>query len=96
MHCENIEITRHAFSGALNRGIMLADALDVVKNGEIIAKYLDTKPCPCFLILGFTKNGPLHVVVAKEMVSEECWLVTLYFPDPAIWNEDFKSKKNKT
>jgi len=94
MHCENIEITRHAFTSTLNRGINISDAFAVVKNGEIITRYLDTKPCPCYLILGYTSNEPLHVVVAKDVATEECWLVTLYIPDPAIWNEDFKSKKN--
>ena len=53
MHCENIEISRHALKKSLDRGLSLADALQVVKQGEVITKYTDTKPHPCFLMLGF-------------------------------------------
>ena len=38
---------------SLDRGLSLADALQVVKQGEVITKYTDTKPHPCFLMLGF-------------------------------------------
>lgn len=94
MHCENIEISRHALKRSLDRGLSLADAIEVVKHGEVITKYADTKPHPCFLILGFVESVPLHVVVAKDDEKEECWLVTLYVPDMSMWNEDFKTRKN--
>lgn len=94
MHCENIEISRHALKKSLDRGLSLADAIEVVKNGEVITKYSDTKPHPCFLMLGFVGKEPLHIVVAKDEVTEECWLVTLYVPDISIWNDDFKTRKN--
>ena len=93
MHCITIEISRHAFSKALDRGINLADALEVVKSGEIITKYTDTKPHPCFLLLGFVESRPIHVVVARNDVTEECWLVTVYIPDQAAWLDDFKTRK---
>lgn len=93
MHCENINISRHALNKAFERNIELKDAFEVVKSGVIITQYLDTKPHPCYLILGFVDEQPLHVVVAKDAFEEECWLVTVYIPDPIIWTEDFKSKK---
>ena len=93
MFCEKIEISRHAIKNALERGIDLKDALEIVRHGEIIKKYLDTKPHPCYLLLGYRGDKPIHVVVAKEEVTEECWLITVYYPDPDVWNEDFKSKK---
>ena len=93
MFCEKIEISRHAFKNALDRQIDLQEALKVVKHGEIITKYLDMKPHPCYLLLGYSKGKPLHVVVARDESTEECWLVTVYVPDPSIWNDDFKSKK---
>ncbi|MFN0215185.1 MAG: DUF4258 domain-containing protein [Saprospiraceae bacterium] len=94
MQCENIEISRHALKKSLDRDLNLVDAIEVVQHGEIIIKYTDTKPHPCYLILGFPNDQPLHVVVAKDIVTEECWLVTLYFPDISIWNYDFKTRKN--
>lgn len=92
MYCENISISRHALNKALERNIELQDAFDVVKNGIIITEYKDTKPHPCYLILGFLNGQPLHVVVAKDVFLEECWLVTVYIPDPVIWSGDFKTK----
>lgn len=93
MHCETIEISRHALNKSLERELHLADALEVVKHGECITKYLDSKPYPCYLLLGFPKGEPLHVVVARNEVSEECWLVTVYVPDLSLWNSDFKTRK---
>jgi hypothetical protein len=93
MHCENIEISRHALKRSLDRGLSLADAIGVVNLGEVITKYTDTKPHPCFLMLGFVGSEPLHVVVAKDDVTEECWLVTLYVPDISMWSDDFKTRK---
>ena len=94
MHCENIEISRHALTKALDRGIDLADAIRVVKTGEVITKYLDTKPHPCYLLVGYVYGKPLHVVVARDEATNECWLVTVYAPDPKIWEDDFKTRKN--
>jgi Domain of unknown function (DUF4258) len=53
MHCENINISRHALNKALERNIELKDAFTVIKNGIVITQYPDTKPHPCYLILGF-------------------------------------------
>jgi hypothetical protein len=46
MHCENINISRHALNKALERNIELKDAFEVVKSGIVITQYLDTKPHP--------------------------------------------------
>ncbi len=92
MHCENVNISRHALNKALDRNIELKDAIEVIKIGVVITEYPDTKPHPCYLILGFLNNQPHHVVVAKDTFEEECWLVTVYIPDPKLWSEDFKTK----
>jgi hypothetical protein len=66
MYCENINISRHALNKALERNIELKDAFEVVKNGVIITEYKDAKPHPCYLILGYINDQPLHAVVAKD------------------------------
>jgi len=93
MHCENIEISRHALTKSLERGLNLSDALEVIAKGEVITHYSDTKPHPCYLMLGFPNTEPFHVVVAKDENTAECWLITLYIPDPDIWEADFKTRK---
>lgn len=65
----------------------------IVANGEIIASYPDDKPHPSALLLGFDADRPVHIVVARNINSGECTVVTVYRPDPQTWNDDFKSKR---
>ena len=44
-------------------------------------------------MLGFQNGEPLHVVVAKDEVLEECWLVTVYVSDLKTREDDFKTRK---
>lgn len=64
----------------------------MISEGEIIKEYLDDKPYPSFLLLGFINGRPLHVVIAKNITEKFCILVTAYFPDDTIWDSTFKSK----
>jgi len=36
---------------------------------------------------------PLHVVAADVEITGETIIITVYEPDPDIWNTDFRSKK---
>jgi len=72
------------------------DTLDVeliIKEGEIIKSYLDDKPYPSFLLLGFRMEKPIHLVIAKNVQDDECIVVTAYIPDPSIWMDDLKIKR---
>jgi hypothetical protein len=73
------------------RKVSNADVQDVVENGEVIRKYPDDKPYPSRLILGWRGKRPLHVVAADH--DDETIIITVYEPDPAIWEADFKRKK---
>ncbi len=93
MPCSSIDITQHAFVRALERGIDLADAIEVVKNGEVIAAYPDDKPYPSRLMLGFGHSRqPLHVVVG-ESEHGVCSIITVYRPEAELWDADFKTRK---
>jgi len=67
--------------------------MDVIRLGEVIAEYLDDAPFPGRLLLGFVGNQPLHVVVAVESSSKNCYVITAYDPDPHLWDEDFKRRR---
>jgi hypothetical protein len=75
------------------RDINTLDVEDAIKNGEIIKSYLDDKPYPSFLILGFRTEKAIHLVIAKNEQENECIVVTTYVPDPAIWMDDLKMKR---
>lgn len=92
MDCKKLVISGHAFQKIFERRITVEDIEAVISKGEIIKEYLDDKPYPSFLLLGFMGRVPLHVVIAKNEIEKFCILVTAYFPDNTIWDLTFKSK----
>lgn len=91
---ENIEITLHAAKRLEQRGILLKDIIECIKNGEIIEQYPDDYPFPSCLILGIScKQNDLHVVVGSNRVT--LWIVTAYFHDLQKWESDLKTRKEK-
>ena len=78
----------------LRRSISVDEVVEVANNGGIIAEYVDDKPCPSYLLLGYVKERTLRVVVTKEDETAKCIVVTCYEPDRAIWNVTL-TKKNK-
>ena len=91
-HPETIAITRHGKDRMIERNITVNEIIGVIDNGEIIRQYEDDKPLPSCLILGKGKSGrPIHIVVSHD--DEFIYLITAYHPDPSLWNEDLRTKK---
>jgi len=44
------------------------------------------------LLLGWAQDKPIHVLTAKTE-EDETLIITAYQPDPAIWENDFKRKR---
>ena len=89
MDCVSIKYSDHAVLQMFKRDIYTLDVEQVIHEGEIIKSYLDDKPYPSFLILGFCGEKVIHLVVAKNSQNQECVVVTAYIPDLAIWKEGF-------
>jgi len=94
MNCENIHYSRHAFERMFERAIPPEVIREVVAKGEIIASYPDDRPFPSALILGFDQARPIHVVAARNLVTGECHVVTVYVPDPTLWDAAFKQRRS--
>ena len=75
------------------RGIDPDAVAQLVACGEIIADYPNDQPFPGSLLLGFHADQPVHAVVAHDPTTGNCHVVTIYRPDPAIWDEAFKKRK---
>lgn len=89
---ENFVVTQHALDRLLTRNISMSDVQKVIEEGEIIKQYEDDKPYPSCLILGLSIEGRmLHVVVSHN--KESIYLITAYYPDLSIWNDNFKIKR---
>ena len=89
---ENIAITEHARLRLYERQITVDDIINGIETGEIIKQYEDDKPYPSCLILGFSvKSKYIHIVVSCD--TDFIYLITAYFPNPDIWEDDLKSRK---
>ncbi len=89
---ENIAITEHARIRLYERKISIDDIVNGINTGEIMKQYEDDKPLPSCLILGFSvKSEYIHIVVSCD--TDFIYLITAYFPDPDIWEADFKARK---
>ncbi|MDO8350780.1 MAG: DUF4258 domain-containing protein [Gallionella sp.] len=93
MDCKTMNFSRHAFERMFQRGIDPDAVAQVIAEGVVIADYPDDQPFPSVLLLGFDGRQPVHAVVARELATGNCHLVTIYLPDPAIWDESFKRRK---
>ncbi len=93
MKCAEIQMSRHAFRRMFERRISPEAVYHVVREGEIVQSYPEDEPYPSWLLLGFWEGQPVHVVVARDEVTGNCWVVTVYRPGPDRWAEDFKTRK---
>ena len=90
---EYMVITQHSLKRFTERGIVIDDVCDAISNGEIIEHYGDDFPFPSCLILGESKNKPLHVVASIN--GEYIYVITSYIPDSERWENDWKTWKEE-
>lgn len=95
MDCSTLRYSRHAFERMFQRAIPPDAVAKIIAEGEIIAEYSEDQPYPSVLLLGKHADEPVHAVVARDTATGNCYLVTIYRPDPTIWDETFKQRKAK-
>ena len=93
MDCKHLHFSRHAFERMFQRGIDPDVVAQIVSSGEVIADYRDDQPFPSNLILGIHAGQPVHAVVARDPLTGDCYLITIYRPDPVNWDEAFKRRR---
>ncbi len=84
----------HAFRRMLERNIPDTDVEEVITKGKVIKEYPEDKPYTSKLIFKMVNKIPIHVVMAKNEKGE-CIIITVYIPESDIWENDFKTKKEK-
>ena len=90
--CSNIFFSDHIISQMFRRNIPLDEVKFILNKGTVIREYVDDKPYPSCLLLGFIGLRPLHLLVAKDNESGNCAMVTVYEPDKNIWSTDYTTK----
>lgn len=93
MECTEIVFSGHAIRRIFERGLGQDAILKAMQTGEVIAEYPDDSPHPSYLLLGFVAGKPVHVVVAWEVESGRCFVVTAYRPDPRLWSDNFRMRR---
>jgi hypothetical protein len=82
----------HAIQRMFERGINRADVRRVIDTGEVIENYPNDTPYPSRFLLGFVDGQPLHVLAAENAADNETIVVTVYKPDPAKWDAEFRRR----
>jgi hypothetical protein len=93
MNCSCVLFTGHALRRMFQRGLGKNDIIEVLKAGECIAEYPEDRPYPGYLVLGFAGSWPVHIVVARNVADETCYVVTAYVPDRSLWSDDFRIRR---
>jgi len=83
----------HAVQRMFERRISVDDVIHVLDSGDVIESYPDDEPYPSRLVLGWSEQRPLQVVAAYHAAKNETIIVTVYEPDPALWDEAFRRRR---
>lgn len=75
------------------RGISETDVRAVIDLDEMIQEHPDDVPYPSHLILGWSREQPIHVVTAYDSQERMDIVITVYEPDYLRWGNGFKKRK---
>ena len=85
----------HALQRMFSRSISEEEVRFVVEKGEVIENYENDTPYSSKLILGKFGLKNLHVVAAVNDADKEIIIITVYEPDPHLWDNNFKTRRQK-
>ena len=91
---DTVLVTQHTAKRFRERGIKMKDIKSALYTGCIIEQYENDTPFPSCLICGQSASGkPLHVVMSDEGSASS--VITCYYPDPNLWENNFTVRKKK-
>ena len=95
MDCAELSFSAHALTRMFEHAIDPQAVRTVIDCGETIEDYPDDKPFPSGLLLGTVAERILHVVAARDMATGKCYVITVYPPDSARWDSDFRKRRKR-
>ncbi len=93
MTYEHLVFRVHAVQRIAERAIATPEVRHALDTGEVIAHYPDDTPYPSRLVLGWTGTRPVHVVAADNDDDQLTVVITVYEPDPQLWEPRFKTRR---
>jgi len=79
----------HAVQRMFQRHVTVEDVRHALDSGEELEAYPKDQPYPSRLVLGWCGSRPLHVVAAQNVANDETIVITVYEPDPFVWDASF-------
>ena len=83
----------HAVQRMFERNVSAKKVSEALQSGETIEDYSSEMPEPSRLVLSFHGKRPLHIVASENPEANEVTIITVYTPDAAKWNKDFKRRR---
>ena len=85
----------HALERMFKRGITSEEVRNVLEEGKTIEEYPADQPYPSRLVLGWTEQQPIHVVVPDNLEDQEVIVITAYEPDADRWEAGFEKRRQR-
>jgi len=89
------EFSKHAVDQSILRQIQVQEVRQAIANGQVVENYPDDKYGPSCLVGGLTQAlRPIHVQCSypsRRLLK----IITVYEPDPQIWNDDFTQRRSR-
>jgi len=60
---------------------------------EILEEYQKDKYLPSYLVRSAYRNDIIHIVFAADLEEDNVRIITAYFPNPAEWERDFRTRR---
>jgi hypothetical protein len=83
----------HAVQRMFQRHVSVEDVRHAVDSGEELEVYPHDRPYPSRLVLAWRESRPLHIVVAQNAADDETIVITVYEPDPGLWDAGFRRRR---
>lgn len=91
---ERVALKKHCVLRMRERQISVDELKEALSRCELVEFYEEDYPFPSALVLGYTTSKrPLHAVVALDREGRMVWVVTLYEPDQAQWDDGFRNRR---
>lgn len=82
----------HAVYRMVRRSVTDADVRAVLDAGDIIEDYPNDAPYPSALHFGVVAGRVLHVVAATDAAGNQTIVLTVYEPDPTLWDATLRKR----
>lgn len=81
------EISYHAEKERYTEDISISDIEAAIFNGEILVDYPDDQRGPSCLVLGYSKDRPIHIVCGYTSIKQ-IRIITVYLPKQPKWVDE--------